>query len=300
MDRADITSELDSLVGPELVLSPPLKLQDQHHPIVHTTSTRRVFMRKALFYGSVGTVLGYDQLTQPAHNQNELQGAPICDLRSFMQYAQSEIPGIKFDEDAPEIVRDDSQRIAPIEMADAAIDRLSQERIDELAPRVLDWINNYQVSTDRGITNEIDCNDRARTICDRLSNRVPMHLLSIWPLRPRQRLFEDWHQIPVCKIQDDLYCIFENGVATFWYGDLDSYIGEYKTYDDNKQLVPMRIIPLVGIAEFVKPKHDMFLARILMNLKHVTNEKTMKSLNLLPPSTQLARLSDMPEWSVDR
>jgi hypothetical protein len=79
-------------------------------------------------------------------------------------------------------------------------------------------------------------------------------MVSTWANDPKDG-FENWHIFTVCKMNDHLFVIVDNGgVATVWHGTFASFLDQYHT--ESPEASPcVRIVPL-GISPYTIPKYD--------------------------------------------
>ncbi len=247
-----------------------------------------VLVVNSTIVGSIGALL------QPKHSQQERPQIPQLNQYSFERLVRTSLEDITFRRGYPSPYDcDEESDISPFQMASAAIERLGEEDVTEVACNAYEWASRYQVSYNEAAQAQgegFDCNDKARHACETLSHQgIPMYLLSIWPKLPKDRMKHDWHQMAACKLDDQYFFIVDHARhGTFWHGNLEEFMTEYNT----NQTVPMSIIPHFGIAEYVEPRFDVVPAKFLMQFAHAQDEEEMKSLGVSPPlpiNTQLAK-----------
>ena len=265
------------------------------------STSRQRMNRRSFLNASMGSVLAVNSITagvigallQPK-NREESKNIPELDHYSFHRLVESALGDVSFQVGYSRTFSpEEHSDIAPVQMASAAMERLGEENIIEVVCSAYEWASNYQISYEeasriQGAT--FDCNDPARHVCEKLSQPgIPMYFLSIWPKQPRDRLFHDWHQMAVCKLDDRYFFVVDNAKeGIYWHGSLQEFVTELSA----EQSVPRSIIPGVGIAEFVEPRYDVAPAKFLLQFAHMRNEGEMKSLGIhpqMPPNTQLAK-----------
>ena len=249
-------------------------------------SLRNILVVHASILGGIGTLL------QPKYPEELHREIPKLDQYSFERLVQSSFEGVTFQEGYSASAMEEDAGIAPWQMAHATAERLRQENLIDVACNAYDWASNYQISYERAAEmqgDKFDCNDPARHACEKLSQPgIPMHFLSTWPTQPRDRLFHDWHQMAICKLDDRYFFVLDQAKdGVFWHGNLPEFVREHSA----GQPVPMSIIPGVGIAKFVEPRYDVAPAKFLLQFAHMKSEEEMASLGIhprIPLNVQLA------------
>lgn len=145
---------------------------------------------------------------------------------------------------------------------------------------VTSYLSHYRMSAKQAADKEKprDCNDDANILCEEMSREfgLPMHLISVWPAKPHQRLDHDWHQFACCKLDDGRYLIMDKHRATLWSGSLEEYAQEHPCGG-----VPTSVIPILGIAEYREPLHDCVASKALLQVLHVRpGESYMRSAEI--------------------
>ena len=149
----------------------------------------------------------------------------------------------------------------------------------------LEWMQRYRACEERTetlVADTIDCNDHGNVHCHTLAFRhgVPMHLVAYWPSDPEKTGKNSWHLVAACKLDHDHYLILDNRTqATFWHGSLSQY-GE--TYPGrNEGWESMEVIPVVGIAKYIRPKYlDSTFNKGALQLLGTCTERDMDMLTL--------------------
>lgn len=150
------------------------------------------------------------------------------------------------------------------------------------AKAVTSYLWHYRMSAQQATDKQKprDCNDDANILCEEMSREfgLPMHLISVWPAKPHQRLDHDWHQFACCKLDDGRHLIMDKHRATLWSGTLEEYALEHPCGG-----VPTSLIPVLGIAEYREPLHDCVVSKALLQVLHIRpDENHMRPFELHP------------------
>ncbi len=99
------------------------------------------------------------------------------------------------------------------------------------------------------------CNNTAEFACEWGERQgYDMYLVSLWPKKTHERVYEPWHQMAVLCVQNfHHYIIFDNTQVVDWKGDLDSYI--------SSKHPDMTTLPNSGQVEW-RSTQDTFLGRV--------------------------------------
>lgn len=148
---------------------------------------------------------------------------------------------------------------------------------------VVEYLGSYRLSRMEASavpTTALDCNDFAQCACEALHAKgILSYMVSTWAQDPNDG-FENWHIFTVCKINDNIFVIVDNGgVATIWHGTFASFLKQYRTKSPEES-PSVRLVPF-GISPFTVPKHDIGLGicKILTQVRTaVPHEGYMESV----------------------
>lgn len=140
---------------------------------------------------------------------------------------------------------------------------------------ILKYITHYQLPRANAQECEPEnrcCNTDARAVCETLTEYgLPMYYVSVCPAETEKMFQHSWHQFAACKIEAEHYIIIDGKECIVWSGTLAQFAKQFYRGEE------MHLVPMLGIAKYREPTHDIWLARWLINARESVEESQMET-----------------------